>query len=195
MSFVSITSISIDRFLIVASPIKHRILMKTKVMILWILGTWIANFVTPVFKLFTNIHSLSGRQGLCTYSAIVIILSSVMYSSTYYKLKKQSRNIALQNSTESRAQEMRIITEKRFLKTIIIIACVAFVCIVPYMIFYLSHDSLSLSKDNLFSQVMGTTTFFIFYTNFAVNPVIYILRLPNYRKTFYLIYCRRTAFS
>ena len=196
VSFVSITSISIDRFLIVASPIKHRILMKTKVMILWILGTWIANFAIPVFMLFTNIHSLSGRQGLCTYSAIVIILSSVMYSSTYYKLKKQSRNIALQNSTESRAQEMRILAEKRFLKTIIIIACVAFVCIVPYMIFYLSHDSLSLSKDNLISQVIGTTTFFIFYTNFAVNPVIYILRLPNYRKTFYLLYCRRkTAFS
>ena len=30
-SFISITSISLDRFLMVASPIKHRILMKGKV--------------------------------------------------------------------------------------------------------------------------------------------------------------------
>ena len=195
VSIVSITSISIDRFLIVASPIKHRILMKGKVMILWIIAIWIANFVIPVFMLFTNIHSSSGREGLCTYGAIVVILSSVMYSSTYYKLKKQSRNIASQNSTESRAQEIRILKEKRFLKTIIIIACIAFVCIVPYMIFYLNYDSLSLPKDKLISKAIETPTFFIFYTNFAVNPVIYILRLPNYRKTFHLLYCRRTTFS
>ena len=36
VSFVSITSISIDRYLVVAYPIKHRILMNAKVMILWI---------------------------------------------------------------------------------------------------------------------------------------------------------------
>ena len=36
VSFVSITSISIDRFLVISYPIKHRILVKGKVMISWI---------------------------------------------------------------------------------------------------------------------------------------------------------------
>ena len=36
VSFISIASISIDRFLMVASPIKHRILMNVKVIVLWI---------------------------------------------------------------------------------------------------------------------------------------------------------------
>ena len=40
VSLISLTSISIDRFLIVAYPIKHRILMKGKLMILWIVAIW-----------------------------------------------------------------------------------------------------------------------------------------------------------
>ena len=36
VSFLSITSISIDRFSMVAYPIKHRTLMKSKTIILWI---------------------------------------------------------------------------------------------------------------------------------------------------------------
>ena len=71
-----------------------------------------------------------------TIYVIIIAFSAVTYASTYYKLKKQSRNIALQNSNECRAQGMRILKEKRFKKTIIIIACIAFVCIVPSVIFF-----------------------------------------------------------
>ena len=195
VSFISIASISIDRFLMVASPIKHRISMNVKVIVLWIAAIWIANFLISVSCLFSNIRDSSGRQVLCTVGVIIIMLSSFMYMSTYYKLKKQSRNIALQNSNESRAQEIRILKERRFLKTIILIACIAFGCVVPHMIFYLSVDSLNFPKDKLTSEVIGTTTLFIFYINFAVNPFIYILRLPNYRKTFYLLYCRRRTVS
>ena len=97
VSLVSITSISIDRFLMVAYPIKHRILVKGKVMILWISGTWITNFAASIFILFSDIRDSSGSQVLCTSSVIFIILSAVMYTSTYYKLKKQSRNLALQS--------------------------------------------------------------------------------------------------
>ena len=189
ISFASITSISFDRFLMVAYPIKHRILMKGKLIILWLAAIWIISCVVSVISII-NIHRSERNIGY-VFGVIIITLSSVMYSTTYYKLKKQSRNLALQNSTESRAQQMRILKEKRFLNTIIIIACVAFVCIVPYMIFYLNYDSLSLPKENLTVEIVETATLVTFYSNFAVNPFIYILRLANYRKTFYLLYCRR----
>ncbi len=41
VSLVSLTSISIDRFLMVAYPIKHRILMKGKVIVLCLAVIWI----------------------------------------------------------------------------------------------------------------------------------------------------------
>ena len=190
VSFVSITSISIDRFLMVAYPIKHRILVKGKIMILWISGTWITNFAASIFILFSDIRDSRNRQVLCTCCMILVIISAVMYSSTYYKLKKQSRNLALQNSTENRAQEIRILKEKRFLKTIIIIACVAFVCTVPCLLLFLFYEYQSSAL-----KVPYTICISMFLSNFAVNPLIYIIRLPNYRKTFYLLYCRRTAAS
>ena len=196
VSFISITSISIDRFLMVASPIKHRILMKGKVIVLWISAIWIVNCVVPLSLNFSDIDGTNTRLGLSTFSVIVIILSSVMYSSTYYKLKKQSRNIALQNSTDDRAQEIRILKEKRFLKTIIIIACIAFVCTVPFFVLYLFYDSLSfLVNDSQAFAIFHTVSTVIFQMNFAVNPSIYILRLPNYRKAFYLSYRRRGTAS
>ena len=113
VSFISIASISIDRFLMVTSPIKHRILMKGKVIVLWISAIWIMSCTVPFSLIFSDIDTIA-RQGLSTFNMITIILSSVMYSFTYYKLKKQSRNTALQNSTEGRAQEIRILKEKRF---------------------------------------------------------------------------------
>ena len=195
-SFASIASISIDRFLMVSSPIKHRILMKGKIIILCIASIWIISCIAASTTV-SDVSKTNTRSEFYIFSMIVIILSSVMYSSTCYKLKKQSRNIALQNSSETRAQEMRIIKEERFLKTIIIIACIAFLSAVPFLVLYLLHSYVvGFLADNLKSlRILYTVCVSIFYVNFAINPLIYILRLPNYRKTFYLLYCRRKTTS
>ena len=187
VSFISITSISIDRFLIVAYPIKHRILMKGHVMILWIAAIWIVSCSIPLLQMLSN--SGSGKQEVYPVSLFIIILSAVFYSSTYYKLKKQSRNISLQNSTEGRAHEIRILKEKRFLTTIIIIACIAVVCTLPFLVLYLLRSYLGIPNLAFFMSYIICAS--IFQANFAVNPLVYILRLPNYRKAFYLLYCRR----
>ena len=98
MSFVSIASISIDRFWMVSYPIRHRILMKGKIIVLWIAAIWIVNILISFFLIISDVRYTNERRGVCAYSLIVVILSSVMYSSTYYKLKKQSRNMTLENS-------------------------------------------------------------------------------------------------
>ena len=189
VSFLSITSISIDRFLMVAHPLKRRFLMKERRIILWLAAIWMVSCIVAGSSLF---HDRENNRNNCyIISMILIILSAAIYSLTYHKLKKQSKKVASQNSNESCAQQIRILKEKRFLKTIIIIACIAFVCVVPFMIFFLSYDSLHLSRDNVSSEIIGTAILFIVYINFAVNPLIYLLRLPNYRKTFHLLYWRR----
>ena len=190
VSLVSLISISIDRFLMVAYPIKHRILMKGKVIALCLAVIWIFGCSLSGIKL------LFGWQNeIYIYSggAVGIALSAVIYAATYHKLKKQSRNITLQNSGESRAQEIRILKEKKFLNTIILIACVAFLCIVPFMVFSrINSNPSNLSGNILVIEIFNEIFLFFFYANFAVNPIIYVIRLPNYRKTFYLLYWRRS---
>ena len=112
VSFVSMASISIDRFWMVSSPIRHRILMKGEIIVLWIAGIWIVNFLIAFILIISDVSYTNEKRGLCASSVIVIILSSVMYLSTYYRFKKQSRNRTLQNSAEGRAQEICILKEK-----------------------------------------------------------------------------------
>ena len=184
--------LSIDRYLVVAYPIKHRILMNAKVMILWVASIWIVSCIIPASQMFSDFHSPSDKRVLYVFSVIVIILSSVMYSSTYYKLKKQSRNIVLRSSNEIRAQEIRILKEKRFLPTILIIACIAFVCTVPYLVCYVLHTHLGFLTDNVQALwVVYVLCISVFYKKLCSEPLIYFLRLPSYRKTFYVLYCRR----
>ena len=187
-SFFSITSISFDRLLMVAYPIKYRVLVSNKTILLWLALIWKLSLISPVFGLIYS-NTQHGRTSWYICTMVAILLAEVMYAFTYSKLKNQSRNIALHNTNQSRAQEIRILKEKRFLKTIIIVACIAFICIVPAMIYlhvvYYQPGLLASAPT-----IAPTITFGIFYTNFAVNPLIYIIRLPNYRKTFYLLYCR-----
>ena len=187
-SFTSIASISVDCFFMVVFPMKYRLWLKGKVMVEWLLGIWLAVFTLPILRFFNN-HRMNGMLPIDCYNCVVIVISAVMYAATctYLKLKKHSKNIAQQNSTDRRAQEIKISKEKQFLKTIILLACIAFFCIVPSMIFFQFHTSLGFTKDSLISMIITV----IFCINFAVIPLIYIVRLPNYRKTFYLIYCKR----
>jgi hypothetical protein len=188
-SIISILSISIDRFFLIAFPLRHRLLVKGKLVVTWLAGVWIMSLILPITILFyglkKNLHFY--QYAFCK---TVIILSVLIYASTYCKLKKQSRNIALQNSNESRAQELRIIKEKQFLRTIILIACITFFCTMPSLAFFQISDPLALNRKNFVVDVFQSIFLGLFMVNFAVNPIIYVIRLPNYRKTFRILYYR-----
>ena len=180
-SIVTIISISIDRFLLVAYPIKHSYFINGNVLTIWPACIWLASIIIPTKQLIFGERSYD-LVAIHSIAAIVGILSAVLYAFTYFKLKKQSRNMqALQSSIESRAQRIRILKEKKFLKTIILIACVAAICIVPS----------SILKTTYTAEIVAYIYFSMLYINFSVNPLIYFLRLSNYRKTFYLLYCGR----
>ena len=183
-SMASITSISVDRFLMIAYPMKQRILVRGKAMVVWLAIIWIVSSILSGAEL--N-YILKDKMEVIVYcsGAFFTIISSVICAFTCYKLKNQSRNIALQNSNKSRAQEKRILKEKHFLNTIILIACIAFVCTLPSIIIFQFYNS---PNDTLVSIFVA-----VFYINFAVNPLIYIARFPNYRKTFHLLYCCRRS--
>ena len=189
-SCLSIASISINRFLMVAYPIKHRILIKGRFMILWISAIWIISSLPFVF-IFDGKHDedkIYYGYAVFAFNVVIVLVSAVMYSLTYYQLKKQSRNIcSLQNSSECRAQEIRIRKEKRFLNTVVIIACVALFCLVPTIALFPFHMHLP-SKNLIFGILVC-----VLYLNFAINPLIYVIRLPNYRKSYLLLYCRRAS--
>ena len=191
VSIVTIASISLDRFLMVVYPLKYRVLMKGNVVILWLACIWLIGFAFSA-KILLFIRNDMDLLIINLHEVVFIIFAGIMYGFTYYKLAKQSKNIALEN-VSNRQQKARVIRDKRFLRTIILIACIAVACIVPSSVFYYYGVPQKLSTNDAVVRILNTIFTCIFYVNYAVNPLVYVLRLPNYRKTFYLLYCCKTT--
>ena len=189
-SILSIVAISFDRLLLVVYPLRHRHFITGKKIVIWLFCIWVMASILPTLGLLYR-KPLAMKAFHCC-AAILVVLSVALYAITYSKLKEHSKNVALQlSSTESRAQNIRIQKDKQFLKTIILIACIEFFCVVPSMVYFLLYRLQSFSIDNLVHGIFFEVSRVAFCTNFAINPWIYIFRLRNYRKTFYLVYFKR----
>lgn len=197
VSIATVISISIVRFLMVCTyPLKHRFFMEKKIMLLWLVDIWLLSSIYPtkfVIMGRTKDDEISQRILALT----VTIFTATMYTVTFFKLfnlKKQSQNVKLCNATsgESRAQQKRLSKElKQFLRTIILIASITLVCISPRIVLKTVDGSgyVWQKLDRKTITILKTLLHAVYIINFAVNPCIYFVRLPNYRKTFKLLFC------
>ena len=191
VSIITITAISLDRFLMVVYPMKHRVLMKGRIIFVCSVCSWLGSIILPIkdYCLSTN----DSIEIMTFIAESMIVIAVIMYALTYYKLRKQFNNIALENFSD-RQQQARNIKEKRFLKTIILIACIAFICVVPTSLMYNYVIYKKMFVEGEVVRILIAIFGGLYYVNFAVNPLVYVLRLPKYRKTFYLLYCcKKTA--
>ena len=197
VSVITIFSISLDRYIMVNYPLRHRVLIGAKVMAGWIVLIWVLGALYFFKWLLFGRTSQDKRTLICAFPSI-ILLAVFLYTGTYFSLKKQSRNISLQNSTNTittRNREMRILKEKRFLATILLIATITFVCVVPpILVHQVTRSTADVRDYNEHNTAFKTLQSFMsttFYINFAINPLIYFIRFPNYRKTFNCMYLKR----
>ena len=187
-SVLTIASISFERFFMVVYPMKHRVLTKGKVMTVWSVCIWLFGFILQLTTFFFFPKEITALITVTIFVELVIVIAGIIYGITYYKLKKQSNNLALENVSNQQRQT-RNAKEKRFLKTIIIIACIEFACVVPTSLFYHLAILEKLFINSMVARITNGISTGLYHLNFAVNPLVYVLRLPNYRKTFYLLYC------
>ena len=196
ISYVTIFSISLDRCTMVSYPIKHRVLTGEKRMVGWIGLIWLLGALV-FLKGFIFGRLTEDKLIENTMLSFTIVLATMLYIKTYFTLKKQSKNISFQNSANAitnRSQETRILKEQRFLATIILIAAIAFVSIVTSFSVYqfILTTELFMSNNALYKILIGIFSP-IYYLNFAINPLIYFTRLPNYRKTFIHLFLRKQS--
>ena len=188
VSILTIASISLDRFFLIVYPFKHRGLTRGKKIFVWLACIWLIGSAYPAKNFVFSVKTDVDTYIRILTQILPVLFASVVYGLTYYALKKQSQNLALENIL-NRQQQARIMREKQFLKTIIIVACIQVVCVVPSTIFFHMNVFQKLFSDGLTVEVLNEVSSGIFHINFAVNPLVYVVRLPNYKKTFSLLYC------
>ena len=198
-SIITIASIAADRYLMVAFPFKHHSLMSGKKIIMWITFIWILCsssylniFQDPESKVLV-IHSINLYIGI-----IIMFGAGVLYILTSLSLRKQARNLALHNtaaaSNANSSQRVRQLRDKRFLNTIVVVACMEVIGIAPSLILY----KLLVAKGIYFQRslaidILWRFVYTLYYFTHAINPCVYVLRFPNYCKTFFALYWKRES--
>ena len=193
VSCLTVTSISVDRLLLIVYPIKHRYWIRKKLMAVWISLIW---FVSVSYSLKRLTLGVEKKYEDLLYGGLIFglfSLTSLVYASVYIALKKKLKNrteLNEGNDLRDRAKDVSLLKEKKFLKTIIFIASITFVSYGPGWILLHIHPNISV-PESLGSLMFLTAYSLLFLTNFAINPLIYIFRFPNYGKTFQILYFRK----
>jgi hypothetical protein len=154
-SILTILSISADRYMMVAHPFKHRLVMNGKKAAFWIMFLWMASISCPLYlRLTDNLRMFSDFN--YAILAVVIVLTLIMYILTCLSLKRQAKS--LENMDDGKANKLRVASEERFLRTIIIIAVIAVVSLTLATIYgqieYHGFDSNK--KSNVVSCILMT---------------------------------------
>ncbi len=112
---------------------KHRYLSRGKKMIGWISCIWILSFADFIKRLVFGAGPYDTAVK-SSFLCLIHIFTFCFYAVTYMNLKKQARNLRLQqgSSTGNRTQELRLLNEQHFLNTILIINAIATLTLMPF---------------------------------------------------------------
>ena len=118
------------------------------------------------------------------------LFTQVFYLATYFSLKKQrGRFFKRQDVSEAvlRTMKIRLQREKQFLHTIAIVCFILNFTLLPSLTLLIVHGIYPQfsNQREVFSISMDFLSF-----SFATNPIVYVWRLPKYKKTFKLLYCK-----
>lgn len=173
-SLLSAAAISFERFHAINWPLQHRTLSMQNylvvIFIVWILSVivsaicWILEYLTTA-KI--RIYALT--------SYFFTLLLIVCFCSISIWRKFQHRVIASQ-------QQNRALQNQRLSKTLLLVSLVALLSWLPYMI---------VKCLNVEFSVILYTAMFLLYSNSLVNPIVYALRIPEFRQALRLCCFRR----
>ena len=181
-SLTKITMIALERVHATFFPFKHRVLKK------WVYGliitvVWVTSGLALVsYRLLV----VFGKRQTVTYSRftflfICLLIICVSYMSITIKVRcgKKPKH----QGAASR--------ERKLTMTLFIVTVVSLLLYVPNVVFFFAS---SLSKSKIHWPVLNNveyTLVSLFFANSLVNPILYAIRMPEYRSAFLLLFRRR----
>ena len=184
-SLTNITVISLERMHATFRPFSHRVIKK------WVYGVTICVVWVLVGMISTGIMLLSffgkkwsQHQYLWqSYCLLCLFVICACYASIIVKICCGARP---QHHGAARRQ-------RKLTVTLLIMTIVSLLLWLPYAIatfvFYTTDSIRSLSDTK--RMRLNMSLLLLFYTNSFVNPVVYTIRMPKFRKALLLLFTRR----
>ncbi|KAM9495258.1 trace amine-associated receptor 13c-like [Clarias gariepinus] len=202
VSIYNIALISVDRYLALSNPFLYTNTVSTKMMCNMVTGNWCLclGYNAAVYYFNGNFLEASAMcPGECfiilneIWSVIDLVVSFVLplsviiifYTLVFVIAKKHATAIReLNNHTRPKTQKITshsMKSEKKAAKALSILVSVFLVCLLPYFIYSLLGGVIELQLG-IFQNVL-----IMLYLNSTINPIVYALFYPWFRKSFQLV--------
>ncbi|XP_060761358.1 trace amine-associated receptor 13c-like [Neoarius graeffei] len=201
VSIYNIALIAVDRYLALSNPFLYMNHVSVRIILVVIVFDWGVLMVYNLALLYFNgnIMNVLLCPGECFYlvnevwSVIDIAFSLIfplsviiiLYTRVFVIAKKHATAIReLNNHTQSKTQKITshsMKSERKAAKVLGILVCVFLVCLLPYFIYSLLGDVIEVQQETFHSVI------FIIYLNSTINPFIYALFYPWFRRCSKLI--------
>ena len=168
VSFITAALISAERFYAIYWPLKHRTL-SARTYRLVILTPWILSILGSTFTVFL-LHFVSVVDlffGLCLYGLSFVLTICGLNIGIWRKFQQKTlphlHNRALQN--------------KRLTKALMFVCLMSLISWLPPIVWNFADFLKYKMSDNIF-----LVTFFMYFFNSLINPVVYALRIPEFKQ-------------
>ena len=183
VSLTNIAVISLERFHATFRPIRHR-LIKRWVYVVAIAVVWVFPLIVSVIWGLENLYFYGYHVYIIeSFILLCLIVTFVSYTSIFFKFRfgaHPQRHCAA-------ALRQRQLTVTLFITTL-----VSLLLWLPYNIFRIVHwsngiwNSLSLPEHFRLAYSLQ----FLFYANSLVNPILYTIRMPDFKKALLSLFRR-----
>ena len=197
LTFPSVTALALERYVSIARPLWHKVNVTSRLCYIWIAVVWVVCFILTGIS--TTLHlndNVFVVAGIFSGFPCIFYLSTVLiYLLAYISIRKQKLSFIAENlksETEKRMLKIRLKNQKRFITTILLVNLVLIFGIIPLIVGTLSkllayNGMISTSATEMLFNVINI----LLFISMAINPFLYIWRLPKYRKTFLVLYCNK----
>ena len=172
-SLANVTAISLERVHATFWPFKHRVIKK-RVYNVIIAATWItAGSMSLAYITLTEFNAWSIYLYLWnSFSTICLSVICISYASIFVKVRYSSQGLHHNASTR----------ERKLTATLFIVTFLSLVLWLPYIVNRLLMEASNFSViPPLHLELFFA---FSFHTNSFINPILYLIKIPRFRRAF-----------
>ena len=168
-SFITAALISCERFYAIYWPLKHRQTLSTRVYRLVIFSVWTLCILGSLFTVFLLQFSslVALDSSLCLFFVSVLLIISGLNFGVWRKIQQHP---VLHH--QNRALQKRHLT-----KTLLLVSLIALGSWLPPLVY-----NLIAFLGYRISNNISLITSFIFFFNSFINPILYALRIPDFKE-------------
>ena len=185
VSLSTVLLISVERLLAIIQPLRFKVLVTKKLVAFAAVATWLicASVAVILFYIPGRNHVF---QGITVLNILLLVSLPTIYTKAFYSLRKQQLAADNLNSSSGNGErkEKRILQQKKFLLTSVTLILVYLITCAPFTIYnYKKISESGLHNPYNTNDELVTGFWIILSLNLCIDPFLYCLRIPQYRKS------------